>query len=261
MRRIFGLLPCLTLAAFAQEPNPGRGVNFYSIEKEVALGRQLAAEFQRNARQLVSPAAQAYIQELGRRVAAESAFTYTFLLFADDPTALHEPAAFPGGFVFVPASLILAAHDEDELAGMVAHAIAHIEARHGTKQASRAEIARFTIPMIYMGGRAGSAIEHGNRMAIPMNMLALSRSYDLEADSLAVGMMSAAGYDPAAFVRYLEREQPSDDATGTKWSALPGRAERLRAVRTAVESIPPRAYERHAGFDSIQAEVLRLSAR
>jgi predicted Zn-dependent protease len=98
-------------------------------------------------------------------------------------------------------------------------------------------------------------------MAIPMNMLAMSRRYELEADSLAVRMMSAAGYDPAALVRYLEREQPPDDATGTKWSALPARAERLSAIRTAVESIPARAYERRPGFDSIRAEVLRLTAR
>src|SRR5205085_5721253 len=137
--------------ATAQQANPGRGVNFYSIEKEIALGRQLAAEFQRNTTSFVSPATQTYIDDLGRSLAAQAGnpvFTYTFALIADDPTVLHEPTAFPGGFVFVPARLILAAKDEGELAGMLAHTIAHVAARHATRQASRGEILAKTIPLL-----------------------------------------------------------------------------------------------------------------
>ena len=215
MRRRWGLLPFLAAVATAQQASPGPGVNFYSVEKEVALGRQLAAEFQRNAKLLASPATQTFIDDLGERLAAHapnSAFTYTFRLIAEDPTVLHEPAAFPGGFVFVPARLILAAKDEGELAGMLAHAIAHVAARHGTQQASRAEILH-TIPVVYVGSAAGSAIPRDNTLVLPMKLRAKSRAYELEADRLAVGIMSAAGYDPAAFVRYVEREQPSDEAT------------------------------------------------
>src|SRR5690349_4729744 len=100
MRRRWGLLLFLAVVATAQQANSGRAVNFYSIEKEVALGRQLAAEFQRNAKLLPGPATQTFVDHLGQRLAAHarnSAFTYTFRLIADDPTVLHEPAAFPGG--------------------------------------------------------------------------------------------------------------------------------------------------------------------
>ena len=91
----------------------------------MAVGRQLAAEFQRDTKPLESLAALAYIDGIGQRLAAQIGgppFTCTFALVADDPTVLHEVAAFPGGFLFVPASLILAVKDEDELAGMLAHA-------------------------------------------------------------------------------------------------------------------------------------------
>jgi predicted Zn-dependent protease len=233
MQRILCLLPFLAALATAQEANPGRGVNFYSIEKEVGLGRQLASEFQRNSRPLDSPTIETYINDLGQRLAALSGapvFRYTFALIADDPTVLHEPAAFPGGFVFVPVRLILTAKDEDELAGMLAHSIAHVAARHGTKQVTRAQIS--SIPLIYVGGSAGSAIRQGNHLAIPMGLRDLSRKYEIEADGLAVRMMSAAGYDPAGLARYIEREQRADD-----WSALPSRTERLGAIQAAIAGL------------------------
>jgi predicted Zn-dependent protease len=215
MRRRWALLLFLAVVATAQQANPGRRANFYGIDKEVALGRQLAAEFQRNAKLLPGPATQTFVDHLGQRLAAHarnSAFTYTFRLIAEDPTVLHEPAAFPGGFVFVPVRLILAAKDEDELAGMLAHAIAHVAARHGTQQARRAKILQ-TIPLVYVGSAAGSAIPRDNSLVLPMKLLAMSRADEVEADRLAVGIMSAAGYDAAALARYIEREQPSDEGS------------------------------------------------
>jgi beta-barrel assembly-enhancing protease len=263
VRWTLGLLPFLTAVATAQQANPDPGVNFYSIEKEVALGRQLSADFQRNANLLASPATQTFVDDLGQRLAAHarnSAFTYTLRLIADDPTLLHEPAAFPGGFVFVPVRLILAAKEEGELAGMLAHAIAHVAARHGTQQASRAEILH-TIPLVYVGSAAGSAIPRDNTLVAPMKLRAMSRVYELEADRLAVGIMSAAGYDPAALVRYIEREQSSDEASPNPWSALPPPTERLSALHSAIMNLPPGAYEPHPGFEAIQAEVRRLGAQ
>src|SRR5947208_253051 len=144
MPRFLILLSLFAALTAAQEREPGRGINFYSIEKEAGLGKQLAAEFQRQTKPLESPAALAYITTMGQRLATQTGgppFTYTFALVADDPTVLHDVAAFPGGFLFVPASLILAVKDEDELAGMLAHAIAHVASRHGARQATRAEVA------------------------------------------------------------------------------------------------------------------------
>src|ERR1039458_3012418 len=133
------LLACATLSA--QTPTPGRGVNFYSIEKEKALGAQIAAEYRHQARVLDSPSVNAYLDDLGQRLAAQAPATgypSPFERADDDQTWIHEAAAFPGGPVFVPASLILAAADEDEIAGMLAHAIAQIATRPGTTQLTTA---------------------------------------------------------------------------------------------------------------------------
>ena len=238
MRQIFCLLAFLAALACAQEAGPGRGVNFYSIEKEVALGRQLAAEFEREHPPVADPAVQSRINDIGQRLAAHSGnslLTYTFTLIADDPTVGHEPPAFPGGFVFVPERMIVAAKDDNELAGMLAHSMAHIAARHGTKEATRAELGQISTMMIYMGGDPGSAMRRGSEMALPVKMRALHRSQELEADSLAVRMMAGAGYNPAGLARYIEREQTSDDVPG---SAMPSRAERLAVIQAAIAGLP-----------------------
>src|SRR5438046_571144 len=98
--RIAGLLIVMSALAGAQEREPGKGVNFYSIEKEITLGKQLAMEFQQRTKPLENPAALAYVNGIGQRLAREIGgppLTYTFALIADDPAAMHEVAAFPGG--------------------------------------------------------------------------------------------------------------------------------------------------------------------
>jgi predicted Zn-dependent protease len=263
MQRTLCLLPFLAAVAAAQQPNPSRGVNFYSLEKEIALGGQLAAEFRRNTNSFDSPITQGYVNGLGQRLAAHSgnpAFTYKFALIADDPTVIHEPIAFPGGYIFVPVRLILAAQDEDELAGMLAHSIAHIVARHGTRQATRGEIIKMpTIPLIYMGGWTGYAMRQGTGIAIPLGMLVFQRRLELESDTLAARLLSAAGYDPAALARYIEREQAPDDTQPRRWSALPTRTQRLTAIQATIDSLPPRALEPRPGLEGIQVEIRHLT--
>src|ERR1019366_7463018 len=178
------LLACATLSA--QTPTPGRGVNFYSIEKEKALGAQIAAEYRHQARVLDSPSINAYLDDLGQRLAAQApatGFTYTFELADDDQTWIHEAAAFPGGPVFVPASLILAAADEDELAAMLAHAIAHISTRQQTRQLTRGQIAnQAAMPVVYMGGWSGYAIRQGEALPVPIAFRPFQRKNELESD-------------------------------------------------------------------------------
>ena len=225
---VFGVL----LFASAAVAQPGAGVDSYSIEKEVALGRQVAAEFRRNTQTLDAPAVLAYVDAIGQRLVAAAGgppFTYTFALVADDPSAMHEPAAFPGGFVFVPASLILAAKDEDEFTGMLAHAIAHVASRQGTQAAANATL-------VFMGGWTGSAV--------PRGFLERRRRFELQADGLAARSMSAAGWDPAALARYIERLRPGD--------------ERVEGIVQTIGELPVRAYGRHEGFEKIQAQVRQL---
>ena len=257
---------CLS-AAFvsAQEPRPGKGINIYSIEKELALGRQLAAEFQRATTPLVSPMALSYINDVGQRLAAQIGgppFTYSFALVADDPTVMHEVAAFPGGFLFVSASLILAVKDEDELAGMLAHAIAHVASRDGTRLVTRADLANTaTMPVIYMGDWTGYAVRQGQSMAVPLGLLKMRRKLELDADRLAASKMPAAGYDPGALARYIDREQaPYDEYSQRTFSSLPQRTQRLEAIRAIIGGLPAQVYPPHEGLHKVQEEVRRLTA-
>src|SRR4051812_45175252 len=138
----------------------GQDVNLYSIEKEQALGRHLASEYLRSATVIDKPAVRAYVTSLGKRIAGQTqgpAFSYTFETVEQDQLFLHEPVVgFPGGAVFIPSGLILAVTREDELAGMLAHAIAHIAARHGSKHTATGQIVnQASIPLIYLGGWQG----------------------------------------------------------------------------------------------------------
>ncbi len=262
----FLIFVCLFAAfAAAQQREPGKGINFYSIEKEMALGKHLAADFQRDTKPLESASALAYINGIGQRLAAQIGgppFIYTFALVADDPTVLHDVAAFPGGFLFVPASLILAVKDEDELAAMLAHAIAHVASRDGARQATRAELVNgSTVPIIYMGGWTGDATRQGQSLAVPLGLLQMWRKCELDADRLAASKMPAAGYDPAALARYVDREQASyDEHSQNVFSPLPQRKQRLEAIHAVIGAFPAQVYPPHEGLDKIQEEVRRLTA-
>src|ERR1051326_2285200 len=122
--RFAGTLVLLAMAAGAQQrPDPGKGVNFYSIEKEVALGKQLADEFRARTHALENAAVLAYVDAIAQRLAAQIGgpeFHYTIALIADDPTSLHEIAAFPGGFLFVPSSPVPRGGEGEEQARVTA---------------------------------------------------------------------------------------------------------------------------------------------
>ena len=267
------LLFCATLSAQKPTPvpipigvtAPGRGVNFYSIEKEQALGAQLATDYRGQTRVFDAPSVNAYLDELGQRLAAQApatGFTFTFELVDDDQTWVHEAAAFPGGPVFVPASLILAVSSEDELAAMLAHAIAHIATRQETRQMTRVQIFnQSAIPLIYMGGWNGYAIRQAAPLAVPIGFLAFQRKNELESDQLAVRFLSSAGYDPQALARYIERVQPADPPLRNPMTPYPAKDQRLAALQTAIQQLPPATYSAHPGLDAIQQEVTKLTAR
>lgn len=251
---------CLITVAAAQS---GRGVNFYSLEKEVALGRQIANEFTRENPILESPEVVQCVQRLGDRLVAETGgppFTYRYALVADSP-AFNEIVAIPGGFVFVPTSIILAAHDEDEFVGVLAHAIGHIANRDGSRQATKAELVNVaSVPLIYMGGWSGYAMRQGASLAIPLGFLQFWRKMELEDDGLAARKMAALGYDPAALARFIDRTQAAYDQYRNRvTSPLPLRTERIAAIQEVIASLPAQSYSPHTGFDRIQDDVRRLA--
>jgi beta-barrel assembly-enhancing protease len=180
-------------------------VNFYSIEKEIALGKGLAQEVERQAKIVNDPVIAEYVNRLGQNLVRNSDAKVPFTIKVIDGEEVNA-FALPGGFFFVYSGLILKADSEAELAGVMAHEIAHVAARHGTCQQTKGEIAQIgTIPLIFLGGWAGYGIRQGVSLLIPMGFLQFSRADEKQADYLGLQYMYKAGYDPTAFVDFFEK--------------------------------------------------------
>jgi beta-barrel assembly-enhancing protease len=185
----------------------GKGVNFYSLEKEIALGKQLAQEVERQAKIIDDPVIAEYVNRVGQNLVRNSDAKVPFTIKVLDSEEVNA-FALPGGFFFVNSGLVLKADNEAELAGVMAHEIAHVAARHGTRQATRGTIINYaSIPLIFMGGWTGYAIRQGAGLAIPLGFLTFSRGFESEADMLGLEYLYKTGYDPGAFVDFFEKIQ------------------------------------------------------
>ncbi len=185
----------------------GKGVNWYSIEKEIGLGKQLAQDVERQAKIIDDPVIAEYVNRIGQNLVRNSDAKVPFTIKVIDSEDVNA-FALPGGFFFVNSGLILKADSEAELAGVMSHEIAHVAARHGTRQATRGQIANLaTIPLIFMGGWAGYGIRQAASVLIPVGFLTFSRAFESEADMLGLEYMYKAGYDPTAFVDFFEKIQ------------------------------------------------------
>jgi predicted Zn-dependent protease len=210
---------------------------------------------------LDSAAVHDFVEQIGRKLAAQlpdAGISYTFTAIADDMNgSTHEPLSLPGGYIFVSASLIQTARNEAECAGMLAHAMAHVAARHGTRQATRAEAVHMGGgPLIFIGGWTGTNVG-GNGQAVPLGFLSFQRAFEAEADALAVRMTWGAGYDPRALVRYIGRVQRDDRSNA--FSPLPSRESRIAYIERAIQELPPKTYSSSDRFPRIQSEVRRLT--
>jgi len=219
-------------------------INFYSIDKEVALGRQYAQEVDRTAKLVEDPLVADYINKVGQNLVLHSDAKVPFTIKVIDSDEINA-FALPGGFFYVNKGLILAADNEAELAGPMAHEIAHVAARHGVEQASKGQIVNFaSLPLIFMGGWGGFAVQQAAGLAIPLGFLKFSRGAEYEADTLGAQYLYATGYDPRAMASFFEKLQAQDKKKpGTIvriFSTHPMVPDRIERVNALIARFPER---------------------
>src|ERR1041385_3640217 len=219
----------------------GKGVNLYSLEKEIGLGKQLAQEVERQAKIIDDPVIAEYVNRVGQNLVRNSDAKVPFTIKVLDSEEVNA-FALPGGFFFVNSGLILKADNEAELAGVMAHEIAHVAARHGTRQATRGTIINYaSIPLIFMGGWTGYAIRKGAGLAIPLGFLTFSRGFEKEADFLGLQYLYKTGYDPTAFVDFFEKiqsmEKKKPGSISKVFSTHPMTDDRITAAQNEIGKI------------------------
>src|SRR3989475_10420415 len=168
----------------------GRGMgNWYSIESEIRMCKEYAQQVEASVKLIQDPVITEYVNRVGQNLVRNSDAQVPFtikVIDSDDINAM----ALPGGFFYVNSGLILAADEEAELAGVMAHEIAHVCARHATRQMTRGQWANFaTLPLIFLGGPAGYAARIGASLLVPTAFMKFSRGFEAEADHLGVQYM------------------------------------------------------------------------
>jgi predicted Zn-dependent protease len=244
----------------------GKGVNFYSIEKEIALGKQLAQEVERQAKIVDDPIVAEYVNRIGQNLVRNSDAKVPFIIKVIDSEEINA-FALPGGFFFVNTGILLNADNEAEMAGVMAHEIGHVAARHGTRQATRGEIAQIgsIVPLIAVGGMAGYGIYQAMGLVVPMGFLKFSRNFESEADMLGIEYMYKAGYDPGAFVDFFEKVQSQEKrkpGTMSKlFSSHPPTDDRIKHSQEIIQKYlkaKPEYVVSTSEFDSVKTRTMAM---
>jgi beta-barrel assembly-enhancing protease len=223
--------------------NVGSGLDFYSLDREVALGHQLSFEVEQQARLVTDPVITEYINRIGQNLVRNSDARVPFTIKVLDNDEVNA-FALPGGFFYVDSGLILAADNEAELAGVMAHEIAHVAARHATKNMTRAQIWNMaSVPLIFIGGPVAYAIGEVAGLAVPLGFLKFSRDAEREADLLGLEYDYASGYDPEAFVEFFEKlkvdEKKKQSFVAKAFATHPMNADRIKAAQDEIRKYLP----------------------
>ncbi len=268
------LLAALPLAAADKRKDPaeigdrkvsGR-LNVYSIEQELALGRQLAIEVRKEARIVDDPIVAEYLNRLGQNLARHSdvGFPVSFTLIeADDVNAF----TLPGGFIFINTGTLRLSDNEAELASVLAHELGHAAARHATRQATRNDlISAGTLPLVLFGGWTGLLTRQAASLASPMFMFHFSRAFETEADLLGIQYLWSAGYDPSASVDMFERVESTERSHPGSVSKLfrthPLTSDRIEKTQKDIDELLPGRTEyviNTSEYEAVRARLADLS--
>lgn len=245
----------------------GRGLgNWYSQNTEVGMGKQYSMEIEKASHMITDPVINEYVNRVGQNVVKNSDCKVPFNIKVIDSDEINA-MALPGGFFYVNSGLILAADEEAELAGVMAHEIAHVCAHHGVRTMTKAnymQIAQIG-SYIFIGGWTGYGIYEASQIAIPLGLLKFSRAYEAEADWLGVQYMYKSGYDPQAFVSIFEKldalEKHKPNAFSSAFSDHPQTPDRIAKTEEEIATILPSKGDyvvTTSEYDSIKARLARL---
>jgi len=266
--------PALAAADKKKDPNAigerkvAGGANFYSLEKEIALGKQLSIEVQKQARIVDDPIVAEYLNRLGQNLARNSdvAFPVSFTLIdADEINAF----TLPGGFIFMNTGVLRLSDNEAELASVLAHELGHAAARHATRQATRDQmIGMGSIPLAIFGGVAGLAARQAAGLMAPMAFFHFSRAFETEADLLGIQYLWKAGYDPNASVDMFERveatERSQPGAVSKLFRTHPLTPDRIEKTQKNIGQLLPGQAEyvlNTSEYESVRDRLNQLTAQ
>jgi predicted Zn-dependent protease len=241
-------------------------IDFYSIDKEVALGRQLAAEVDRESKFVTDPIVIEYVNRVGQNIVLHSDVKTPVEIKVIDSNEVNA-FALPGGHLYINRAVIETADNEAEMAGVIAHETGHVAARHGVEQASKANLFNYgSIPLIFLGGIGGFAIRQAAGLAVPLTFLKFSRGAEEEADRLGAQYMWAAGYDPHAMVTFFEKlqakEKKKPGTIAKTFSTHPMTSDRIKNVGNLVARFPDKQeYEISSSeFASVKSHLISMNA-
>ncbi len=245
----------------------GRGLgNWYSTDTEIKIGKQYADEVEKSSHIITDPVVAEYINRIGQNIVKNSDCKVPFTIKVIDSDEINA-FALPGGYFFVNSGLILAADDEAELAGVMAHETAHVCAHHAMREMTRMNMAQIAsiAPLIFIGGWTGYGAYEAESIAIPVTFLKFSRDFEAQADYLGIQYMYRAGYDPEALVSMFEKiedlQKHKPGAVAKVFSDHPQTPDRIEKSQEEIASIlPPRSeyLEDTSEFEHVKARLARI---
>jgi hypothetical protein len=246
----------------------GRGVgNWYSTDSEIRMGKQYSMEIEKSAHMVTDPVIVEYVNRVGQNIVKNSDCKVPFTIKVIDSDEINA-MALPGGFFYVNSGLILAADEEAELAGVMAHETAHVCAHHAAREMTRMNYAQIgSIPLIIFtqGSWTGYGIYEAAQLAIPITFLQFSRSFEAEADWLGLQYMYKAGYDPQAFIQFFEKidalEKHKPGTLAKVFADHPQTPDRILHSEEEIATIMPARPDymvTTSEFDDVKARLARL---
>jgi predicted Zn-dependent protease len=222
--------------------NRGMG-NWYSIEKQIAMGKSFSMQVESQSKMVSDPVVTEYVNRLGQNLVRNSDAQVPFTIKVIDSDVVNA-MALPGGFFYVNSGLILAADEEAELAGVMAHEIAHVAACHAARENTRGNIMNLaSIPLIFVGGAVGYAGYEAAGLVLPLTFLKFSRGFEAQADYLGLQYMYKAGYDPQAFVAFFEKvqamEKKKPGSLAKAFDTHPQTPDRIEKTQEEIATILP----------------------